>query len=71
MFPKALAISGDISFFFFDIFFKKKTQLTATVEPFLPTPPAKITENIYRNDHKPQTNVSRHKVDHNSKLPNI
>lgn len=46
-------------------------KLTATVEPFLPTPPAKTTENICDNDQIPQTIVIRLKEDHNSKLPNI
>lgn len=33
-------------------------QLTATVEPFLPTPPVNITISIFWSDHRPHTKVS-------------
>lgn len=47
------------------------SRLTATVEPFFPTPPAKITDVMKDNDHRPQTTVVTERDVHNSILPKI
>lgn len=45
-------------------------QLTATVDPFFPTPPPRIVENMYHDDHSPHTTVINTIPAHNSMLPN-
>lgn len=44
-------------------------RLTATVEPFFPTPPANITEKMYQRDQTPHTIVIKTIKCQISKLP--
>lgn len=62
-------------FLFWILFFVRlifhMIKLTATVEPFLPTPPARITLKMRVNDQTPPITVATDIVFHSSKPPKI